>query len=532
MASRDSKRWFQRIGPGLITACVVIGPGSILTSSKVGASQGYALSWVVLVAALFMMLFTSLGAKLGAVAPASPADLIRDRAGRWLAICIGIGVFFISAAFQFGNNLGVHAAFKEFADYLPKMGRFDIDYVIVCFNLLTISFLFAFRNLYRALERLMTLFVGLMLLAFAINLIFARPSVIDILEGCIPPIQLLWSGSDDAGQSLLDLSLLGLVGTTFVITASYYQAYLVRQKGWGKAELKDGVMDARVGAIIMAMITLMLMTTAAARLQGQALQNVGDVAAGLRPAFGALGHSLFCLGLFSAAYSSFMVNSMIGGFILADGLGLGSKPDDFFPRFFTVAALLSGMAIAWLVIRVGLNPIPAIVAAQAVTVVAAPLVAAALIWLTSSKKIMGDQRNSALTNIAAAVGLLLLLLMAWYTATTIIPQRWNHWRESTSQKAVAGTFSQRGRLQSNTPRRARSVSPIGFNNVPTQPSFTRSRRHHKYWRVWQCSTEQGLLCDAATGRTSSQGVASLHNLLPGLHLRHVRLCPLPFRSDG
>ena len=68
----------------------------------------------------------------------------------------------------------------------------------------------------------------------------------------------LIAGETDDGQSLLDLSLLGLVGTTFVITASYYQAYLVRQKGWGKAELKDGVMDARVGAIIMAMIRLLI----------------------------------------------------------------------------------------------------------------------------------------------------------------------------------------------------------------------------------------------------------------------------------
>ena len=41
------RRWYQALGPGLITACVVIGPGSILTSSKVGAANGYALSWVV-----------------------------------------------------------------------------------------------------------------------------------------------------------------------------------------------------------------------------------------------------------------------------------------------------------------------------------------------------------------------------------------------------------------------------------------------------------------------------------------------------
>ena len=38
-----AKPWYSRIGPGLITACVVIGPGSIMTSSKIGANDGYAM---------------------------------------------------------------------------------------------------------------------------------------------------------------------------------------------------------------------------------------------------------------------------------------------------------------------------------------------------------------------------------------------------------------------------------------------------------------------------------------------------------
>ena len=59
--------------------------------------------------------------------------------------------------------------------------------------------------------------------------------------------------------------------------------------------------------------------------------------------------------------------------------------------------------------------LPAIVAAQAVTVVAAPMLAAALWWLTSREDVMGRDRNSLVTNICAGVGLALLLCMAWYT---------------------------------------------------------------------------------------------------------------------
>jgi Mn2+/Fe2+ NRAMP family transporter len=140
------------------------------------------------------------------------------------------------------------------------------------------------------------------------------------------------------------------------------------------------------------------------------------VAAGLKPAFGVMGHSLFCLGLFAAAYSSFLVNSMIGGFILADGLGLGSKLTDLWPRLMTVVVLLTGMIVALLVNRAGLNPVPAIVAAQAVTVVAAPIVAGALWWLTNRRDIMGADRNGMIINVFALIGFLLLLAMAAYTA--------------------------------------------------------------------------------------------------------------------
>ncbi len=409
--------WYQRLGPGLITACVVIGPGSILTSSRVGASQGYAKSWVVLLAVMCMLVYTTLGAKLGVVADRSTGSLVAERAGRWLAVLIGIGVFFISAAFQFGNNLGVRSALQEYESWLEGIPYLQLDYVLVLLNLLAILFLFVFHNLYRFIERLMTVLVGLMLVSFAINLGFARPSFAELLVGLVPPVWELKAVVTGEGGTW-DLSLLGLVGTTFVITAAYFQSYLVRQKGWDVDRLQDGLVDVRVGVCLMATITIMIMSTAAAELRGQTLENLSDVAAGLKPAFGAQGHALFCVGLFAAAYSSFLVNSMIGGFILADGLGWGSQPSDLWPRLFTVAALLTGMCIALLVSRAGLDPVPAIVAAQAMTVVAAPLVAGSLWWLTNRPEIMGRERSGRWLNAAALMGFLLLLAMAWYTATS------------------------------------------------------------------------------------------------------------------
>ena len=51
------------------------------------------------------------------------------------------------------------------------------EYIVVVFNAAAIAFLFCFKNLYQALEKLMMGFVGLMLLAFAANLFFAKPKI-------------------------------------------------------------------------------------------------------------------------------------------------------------------------------------------------------------------------------------------------------------------------------------------------------------------------------------------------------------------
>jgi NRAMP (natural resistance-associated macrophage protein)-like metal ion transporter len=417
----SKRRWYTRIGPGLITACVVIGPGSILTSSTVGANKGYSMLWIVVVSVVFMMVYMTMGARLGVVAAAAPGDLLKEKAGRWLAALVGLSVFFISAAFQSGNNIGVGAAFEAFVQNEQLIAP-----LVVFFNVVAIAFLFAFRNLYQLLERLMMTFVAVMLVCFVINLARLGVDGPAMVRGFIP----------SAGT--IDLAVLGLVGTTFVITAAYYQAYLVRQKGWQTPDLEYGMMDARIGSVIMALITIMLMSTAAAGLykgpgQVVVLANPVAVAVALEPTFGQVGKIVFCLGLFSAAYSSFLINSMIGGFILADGLGLGSKPADLWPRIMSTAVLLTGMVIALATMLLGFDRTPTIILAQAITVVGAPLVAGALLWLTSRRDVMGDHVNGRTTNLLGAVGFVLLLAMAGNTAFVKLPAQVQKYRYGDQQ---------------------------------------------------------------------------------------------------
>jgi len=186
--------------------------------------------------------------------------------------------------------------------------------------------------------------------------------------------------------------------------------------------------DARVGIGITFALTLMLMSTAAAGLytgEPVKLKNPVEVAITLEATFGGSAKLIFCAGLFSAAYSSFLINSMIGGFLAADGLGLESRPDALAPKLLTAAALLIGMLVGLAVLLLDFDRTPTLIVAQALTVVVSPLVAGVLLWLTSSREVMGDAVNGRVTILVGAIGLVLLIAMAAKTALVDLPKKVN-----------------------------------------------------------------------------------------------------------
>lgn len=113
---RGPGRWlgpvFALIGPGFMTAAVVLGPGSITVSSKAGALFGYSLLWTVLAAGAMMVVFTSMGARIGMALDRSFLTAVAEQNDRWIAVLIGFSGFLICAGFQTGNNLGVGMAMQ------------------------------------------------------------------------------------------------------------------------------------------------------------------------------------------------------------------------------------------------------------------------------------------------------------------------------------------------------------------------------------------------------------------------------------
>ena len=406
--------WWKSIGPALITACVVFGPGSLLISSNVGAYYGYDLLWLLLFTGLMMGVFLTMGARIGVVGGATPCTLIAQRLGRPAAAVVGLTLCLICGTFQFSNNLAVVAAAGEF---VPKSAPgWVVPAILVAFNLVIIIFLFTAQHIYKALERMMKVMVGVILLCFAINLVAAQPNVADILHGFIPQIP---EGFKFEAPHIVDgmivdpmLLIASLLGTTFSVAGAFFQGNLVREKNWTIDDYKHSVGDSIIGVCVLTGVSLIIMITAATVIRGQSADNIGTLAMALKPLLGPASYWIFCIGLVAVAMNPFLINAMIGGAIFSDGIGKPARLSDRWPRIFTVVVMLVGMAVALLALQSGEKPINLIIFGQALTVLGNPLMALALLWLANQKDIMGERRNSWKINILGGIGFLVVVFMA------------------------------------------------------------------------------------------------------------------------
>lgn len=387
------RRLLKSIGPAFITSALVLGPGSLTLASTAGVNFGYQLIWLVVVTIFFMMIYTEMSTRIGLAANRSFIQIIKEKWGSWGAVLIGIGAFLVTSSFQAGNSIGVGVAMSSIIGLPPV-------FLVVAFTVFSISLLFA-RDFYNTLEKLMLILVGIMLISFFITVFLAKPSLGSIGSGLIPTIP--------AGSLGL---IIGLTATNFSIVGASYQSYLVQEKGWTRDIAKNGMKETYLGIGMLGLICILVMIAAAAvlRPRGIEINAIQDMGLALQPLFGSWATIVFMIGLFGAAFSSLVGNATIGGSMLSDSLGFGSKLKNMRVKIGIIAVMLFGSTIA---VIFGGAPVNLIIFAQAVTIFIVPFIAIALLVVANDEKIMGNLKNTLFKNIVAIAGLIVLILLAF-----------------------------------------------------------------------------------------------------------------------
>lgn len=386
------KHFFRYIGPGIITAALVFGPGSLTITSKLGSLYAYQHVWVIAVAIFFMVIFTEMGARIGIATETSLLNIIKEKWGKGPSVLLGIGIFAITASFQAGNTVGASLAFAE-------LFHTGVEPWVVAFTLIGISLLF-FRSFYKVLEKVMIALVGLMLLSFLITLMLARPELGALVSGLVPTLP--------SGSEVLSIAL---IASSFSVVGAFYQGYLVQEKGWKKSQIRQVKNEAIAGVLVLGTISLFILINAAAILYPQGIQvnSATDMGLALEPLYGNTATVIFMLGLFGASFSSLIGNATIGGSLLSDAFSLGNALKSAKVRMMIMLVMVIGAGIA---LRFGRLPLEMIVFAQAVTVIIAPMVGIALLVLANDQASMGTLKNTPWKNVGGVLGLLLLLFLS------------------------------------------------------------------------------------------------------------------------
>ncbi|MNX79830.1 Divalent metal cation transporter MntH [compost metagenome] len=390
----SAKKWLVSLGPGIVTAAIVFGPSKITITSKMGAMYGYSLLWVVVVAIFFMIVFTSIGSRIGMATDDSILTTIRKEYGKWVAGLMGVGIFLVSTSFQAGNSIGIGISLSEATGTKPAPW-------IILFNLISIALLF-FRNFYQTLERLMIAIVALMLFAFLTTMFLVKPDISGIFTGFVP--------SFPHGSTGL---VIAFSASCFSIVGAFYQAYLMqaRRRANPGSVLENS--KGFIGMIILGIMSAVVMICAAAVLnkQGIPVNKASDMALALEPLFGHNASLLFLVGLFGASFSSLVGNATIGGSLLSDGFGYGSQLDSKVVKGFIALVMIIGSIVA-----VGYEkpPLELIIFAQSITIFLVPFIGVAMYMLSNKRSLMGEHVNSPFARYAGFAGLLVLVTLAIY----------------------------------------------------------------------------------------------------------------------
>jgi len=268
-----------------------------------------------------------------------------------------------------------------------------------------ISFLLLYFGKYKLIENLLISLVILMSLCFLVTVIIVQPDFGAITRGFVP------SGINDHF-----LLIMGLIGTTVVPYNLFLHASTISKKWDENATLKDVRIENAVAIILGGLISMLIVITAAAS-QGQieAVTSAKDLATQLEPLFGTTAKWAMGLGLLAAGLSSTLTAPLAAAYA-AQGL-FGWEKGEKNAKFRAVWILI--LSIGVLVAMTELKPVLIIKFAQITNALLLPLVAVYLLYISNSKKILGDYTNSIVINIMGFIVIAITILLSFKTLNSV-----------------------------------------------------------------------------------------------------------------
>jgi NRAMP (natural resistance-associated macrophage protein)-like metal ion transporter len=411
-------RFFQELGPGLITGAADDDPSGISTYSVAGAAFGYTGLWTALFSFPLMAAVQLMCARLGMVTGRGLAGVIRTRYSPWV-LWPACGVLIVANVFNIGADLG------GMADAMQMVTGIAAYFWTPLFAGCIVALLFL--TSYRAMARVLK-WLTLVLFAYVITAFLAHPDWMQVLHATFIP-RLEWSRSYMA-------VLVGILGTTISPYLFFWQAAeeveedrelgkltVKQRKGSTDQELSAATRDVVTGMALSNLVMYFIILTTAATLNAHGLKTIEtakDAASALRPLAGQGAYWLFTLGLIGTGMLAVPVLAGSCAYAIAEAArwraaSLNDKPNHARPFYAVIAvSVMVGLALDY----TGINAVKMLFWSAVLNGVLAPPLVILVVLLTGDKKVMGTRTNSpgmqalgwlcAVVMTAAALALLVL----------------------------------------------------------------------------------------------------------------------------
>ena len=344
-----------------VISAAFIGPGTITTAAKSGASFQYQLLWALLFSTLATVVLQEAAARLQIGSGITMGEVIsrqfgRSQAGR-IRWSLFLALVFGCAAYEAGNILGALGGLQLVLS-LPKW------LLIVLIG--GVAFGVLSMGSQKVIAHTLGIVVAIMGFAFLVTAVALPIDWNDLMQGMFVPRM-------GEGAALL---VIGLIGTTIVP----YNLFL----GSGlKSNQTLPVM--RVGlitAIVLGGIISMAVLVVGTHLEGEfSFAAIGNL---LNETLGKQGQILFSIGLFAAGISSAITAPFAAAITAGSLLGPAWEVSTTRFRYVWIAVLGIGLFFG----LTNIQPIPAIILAQAINGVLLPFIASFLFLAVNDSRVM------------------------------------------------------------------------------------------------------------------------------------------------
>jgi NRAMP (natural resistance-associated macrophage protein)-like metal ion transporter len=389
------RRFFGRLGPGLITGAADDDPSGISTYSVAGASFGYGPLWTALFSFPLMVAVQLMCARLGIVSGRGLAGIVRRRFPRWV-LWMTCTLLVVANVINIGADLAGMAEATEMVTHVRSAIWTPI------YTLTIISFLF-FTD-YQHIARIFK-WLTLVLFAYVAAAFLAGPDWSVTFNATLIP-RVTWSRDYLA-------TLVAILGTTISPYLFFWQAAqeveeerrrgrqsVGQRMGATDQELRHSFIDVVTGMFFSNFVMYFIILTTAVTLHAHGLMRITtaqQAAEALRPLAGPAAYWLFTVGIMGTGMLAVPILAGSCAYAIGEAAAWRSTLSDrprHGKRFYAVIgiAMVLGLALNWL----RFDAVAMLFWSAVVNGVLAPPLIVVVVLLTSDPKVMGDRTNPRL----------------------------------------------------------------------------------------------------------------------------------------